>query len=140
MATEICPNEGKDWIANNPVAGATVYAFLLAGVTIEGGDIEAITDLSAIDDFEESGTGYARLPLTMGASTNGIMAIPAVQWDSGLASDWQPDCQAWGIATHATAGVALFYWDLSVSRNMSNPDSILTIPTLDFFLMNPGEA
>jgi len=140
MATEICPNEGKDWIANNVIAGATVYAFLLYGITIAGSGITAITDLSTIQSTaEETGTGYARQSFSMGASTDGIMAMPTFSWSTGSATNWHTNCQAIGIATHVTAGVALYYWDLSTTRNMHAASTTLTIPTLDFFFLNPGE-
>jgi hypothetical protein len=140
MATELCPNEGKDWIANNPVAGASVYAFLLAGVSVELADITALTQLSVLQaTAEETGTGYARQTVTMGASTDGIMEIPTLGWDTLSATDWSTDVMAWGIATHITAGVALFFWDLSGSRPMNVAGATLDIPALDFFFMNPGE-
>lgn len=140
MATEICPNEGKDWIATHAVSGATVYAFLIFGSTIAGSGITATTVLSTLQTtHEETGTGYARQTLTMGTSTDGIMAIPTLSWNTGSATNWHTNCQAWGIATNITAGVALYYWDLSATRNMSGASTTLTIPTLDFFFLNPGE-
>ena len=140
MATELCPNEGKDWIANNPIAGATVNAFLLFGVTIQDGDITALSVLSTLQPgAEEDGTGYARQSVTIGSSTDGIMLIPTVGWDVGVASDWHSNATAWGISTHATSGIALFYWDLSGQRPMNVPGATLDIPSLNFFFMNPGE-
>jgi hypothetical protein len=67
------------------------------------------------------------------------MEIPTLGWTTAVA-DWHTDCQAWGIATDLTDGVALYYWDLSTTRNMSGVGRVLTIPALDFFFMNPGEA
>jgi len=140
MATELCPNEGKDWICNNVIAGATVYGFLLFGKTVAGSTLTATTDLSAIQSgSEENGTGYTRKSVTLGSSTDGIMAIPTYNWTTGSATNWHSNCQAIGIATHATAGVALYYWDLSATRNMSAASTTLTIPTLDIFFLNPGE-
>jgi hypothetical protein len=67
------------------------------------------------------------------------MEIPTLGWDTLSATDWSTDVMAWGIATHITAGVALFFWDLSGSRPMNVAGATLDIPALDFFFMNPGE-
>jgi len=141
MATELCPNEGKHWILTHAISGGTFYGFLLHGVTVAGYGITATTALSTLQSASEvSGSSYSRATVVFGtADSNGIIPMPAVAFHTGGGTNWNTDVQAWGLSTHQSAGTALYYWDLSTTRNMHSAGATLSIGTLDFFLLNPGE-
>jgi hypothetical protein len=141
VATELCPNEGKQYLQKNVISGTTVRAFMLHGVTIAAGGITALTTLATLQATrEETGTGYSRQAVALGvADANGIIVIPQVIFDPLGNTGWSTAESAWGIATSPTAGVALYYWDFSATHNLSAGTNSIRIPTLDFFYINPGE-
>lgn len=141
MATELCPNEGKHWILTNAVSAGTFYGFLIHTASIAAGTITATSVLSSVQaSYEVTGSSYSRKTVVFGtADSNGIIGMPAVQWSTGGNTSWASDVKAWGLSTHGTNGTALYYWDLSTTRNMANSNATLSIGTLDFFLLNPGE-
>jgi len=139
MATEICPNEGKDWIGGNAIAGASLYAFLIRTKTVGAATIIAETVQS--DLTEATGTGYARQSVTMGSITDGILQIPTFSWSTGAATNWPSDITAWGLTDAPSgAGTVVYVWDTSTTRNMASAGRTLTVPTCFWFFFNPGEA
>lgn len=140
MATELCPNEGKVWLEENALSGASLYIALFYGVTIANGDIDALTELASLQaTAEENGTAYTRKAVTLGAADiDGIIAIPQVVFDNSGNANWHTET-ARALVTHATAGVAVYYWDLSSTYNMAIASSTLTISACDIFMLNPGE-
>jgi hypothetical protein len=140
MAVEICPNEGKVWVATNVISGATVYAGLIYGQTVAGGQITALSLLTGLQ--EENSTGYARMPLTLGAvDPSGIIAIPGYTWNNG-ANAWRNNEMAWFISNLSTPGTgkAIFVWDLAATRDMSTPGTSFPVGSLNWFFANVGEV
>ena len=140
-----------------PSAGVSGTPLPSAGVPGTPGPAKGDTPLPATGDFppvppprgapppfqvpqtEVSGTGYARVSFTMGASSNGIMVIPQVVFSNG-ANAWSTNAAAACICSLSAAGVALYCFDLTAVRDMSVLNSTLTItsPPLNIFIENPG--
>lgn len=138
MATELTLNLGKQWLASNPISGATMYAGLVHAKAVNTADsgsyILATSTVSTIGEI--TGTGYARQSFVMGAAdTAGIMAVPQIIWDVGSATDWPSDVSGWFMATAVTAGIAVFVWDLGVRSGATGsgtkPVTAVSVPTVD---------
>lgn len=139
--TEICPNEGKDWIAQHALSGASLFLTLLKGATVAGGDISATSTLAALTTASKlaTGTGLARIAATLGSSVNGVMSTPTKTFSNGAATDW-PLVTSYGLASASSGGVLIYVWDIPDGADMTIAGSSLVIPVQDIFLFNPGES
>ncbi len=137
MATELSLLEGLHYVKGHAMDGATVYAFLVYGETVGAGSITSASTLSGLN--EENGTGYARQAVSLGADALGIQTVPATNWNPGVNTNWHSNVSAYGIASASSGGVAIFVWDLiSGPFDMSQPNSVLSIPSVEYFFENPG--
>jgi hypothetical protein len=137
MATELALVEGLHFLKGNAMDSRTVYGFLLFGQTVAGGQITSSSVLSALQ--EETGTGYARVVVVLGADTNGIQIVPSWALNPGAATDWHSTASAVGIASASSGGVGIYVWDLGGgSYDMSKANNNLAIPSVNFFVENPG--
>jgi hypothetical protein len=137
MATELAPVSGLDYATKNVMSGRQVFWFLVFGQTVGAGTITSSSTMGTL--AEETGTGYARQAVNLSAATNGIMAVPLVNFAVGSATDWHTTISAAGIASAVTAGTALFVWDLAGGPfDMHLANSEIDIPTVNYFFENVG--
>jgi hypothetical protein len=119
--------------------GATVYGFLLFGKTCAAGTITSSSTLAGLAANEENGTAYARTSLVLSADANGIQSVPSYTLNPANAVDWHTTASAVGIASAASGGFALYFWDLiGGPYDMSVVDANLQIPSVNYFFENPG--
>ena len=138
-------NEGKDWIADNNISGATVY-FLLSSQAIGVGGLEA-TDTLAGGVGEITGwtgaSAYARLSQAIPAPTNGVMTFSQMTWQTGAATDGPASVISVVMVTSPdNTGKAIGAWHIEVGGtadafNLANVTLNFT-PTL--FLANTDEV
>lgn len=144
MATELIPNEGKQYVGQNAISARTVFAGLIFGKTIGAGTITAASTLAAIAN-EESGVGsggtpYARQSIALSAmNSTGTLTVPSTTWNPGNATDWHNNVTAWFIASAGSGGVFIYVWDLAATRDMSKANANLVIPAVSWFFKNVGE-
>ncbi len=137
MATELAPLEGLHYAKANTMDSRTVYTFLVYGETVNAGTITSASVLSGLT--EENGTGYARQGVSLGVDALGIQTVPATTWNPGSNTNWHSNVSAYGIASASSGGVAIFVWDLgSGPFDMSQANSSLVVPAVDYFFENPG--
>lgn len=134
MATELAPNEGKQYIGLNAVSGRTVYCGMIFGQTVAGGTITATSTLAGLQED----TGVARVSAVLGAmNSSGIIVFPGVTMVSAAGA--HANDQAWFIASAASGGVAIYVWDIGATLDMTVVGSQAIVPVLNYFFKNPGE-
>lgn len=140
MATEIAPNEGKDWIATHAISGASLWVTLIKAVSVGAGTITATSTRSGLAADEFTGTGFARIAITLGASSNGIIDVPSKTFGPTASTDWPNNGKAYALVSAATLGVFIYIWDMSTTRDMSAAATSLILPDNSLFLFNVGES
>jgi hypothetical protein len=137
-------NEGKDWIINNDVSGATWY-FLLSSQAIGVGELEA-TDTLAGGVGEIAGwtgaSAYARISQAVPAPSNGVITFSEITWQTGAATDGPASVKSVVLVTSADGtGKAIGAWHIEAggtADDFSLANVTLNVtPTL--FLKNTDE-
>lgn len=124
------------------MSGATVYGGVIYGQSVGAGTITSASALASLQ--EENGTGWARVPIVLPASSSGIIAIPGWAVNPGSATNWHSTVYSAFIASALSGGVALFIWDLQAGGGFTPPADLskqnanLEIPSVNWFVENPG--
>lgn len=143
MATELVPNEGKQYAMLNAMSGRSVYIGLIKTKTVGAGTLTAATTNATVSELTgpgSGGTAYARQNVTLGAaSSTGTISVPSTTWNPGNATDWASDCTGFAMWSAVSGGTVLFMWDNAATRDMSKANANLVIPVNTYIFKNVGE-